>query len=529
MSLILVRPTPVEAAPSPSGRTRWHERLRLPARPSADLLVMLGLVLATLVVQGVNIAGYPAAGDDEGTYLAQAWAVQQGHGLAHYTYWYDHPPVGWLQIAALSWIPALLTPEHLAVANARVIMLPFTAAAVALLYTFGRRLALPRWAAALAGAMFALSPLAVTLQRQLFLDNIAVVWILAAFVLALSPRRNLWHHVAAGLCAAVAVLSKETMLIVLPALVLALWQGTHPTTRKFSLVGFVSVLGLVGLTYPLYALLNGELFPGEDHVSLVGGILFQFQREGSGSFLFDGSDSRAIVESWLYYDGVVIVGGLVAAAVALPFLRTLRAPALAVVLLLLMAMRPGYLPAMYVIQALPFLALCLAGVLAAAAGFVLSYRARATGPSRWIRGTVVTAALLAAAVPVVPGWYEGDRVAMTADANALNRAAVDHLAAMPHSDRTRVMVDDALWLDLVHSGYGAGEGAIWFYKLDLDPAIKLDNGWRDLDYVVSTPIVRESSRGLENVDAAMSNSVVVAAFGTGEERVEIRRVVDASS
>src|SRR5205823_5704919 len=151
--------------------------------------------------------------------------------------------------------------------------------------------------AALAGAMFVFSPLAVTLQRQLFLDNIAVVWILAAFVLALSPRRNLWHHVAAGLCAAVAVLSKETMLIVLPALVLALWQGTHPTPRKFSLVGFVSVLGLVGLTYPLYALLNGELFPGEGHVSLVGGILFQFQREGSGSFLFDGTDSRAIVES----------------------------------------------------------------------------------------------------------------------------------------------------------------------------------------------------------------------------------------
>src|SRR5439155_10880617 len=124
---------------------------------------------------------------------------------------------------------------------------------------------------------------------------------------------------------------------------------------------------------------------------------------------------------------------------------------------------------------------------------------------------------------------EGDRIAMTANANALNREAVDYLAAMPHSDRTRVMVDDALWLDLVHSGYGAGEGAIWFYKLDLDPAIKLENGWRDLDYVVSTPIVRESSRGLESVEAAMSNSVVVAAFGTGGERVEIRRIVAASS
>ncbi len=189
---------------------------------------MLALCLAVLIVQGVNITGYPAVGDDEGTYLAQAWSVQQGDGLAHYTYWYDHPPLGWLQIAALSWIPGQLQPAHLTVANARIIMLPFALIAVGLLYVLGRRLALPRWAAASGAVLFALSPLAATLQRQIYLDNIAVVWMLGAFVLALSPKRHLWHHMAAGCCAAVAILSKETMLVVLPALLVALWQGSHP-------------------------------------------------------------------------------------------------------------------------------------------------------------------------------------------------------------------------------------------------------------------------------------------------------------
>ena len=42
----------------------------------------------------------PQRVDDEGTYTAQAYAVEHFGELAHYTYWYDHPPLGWLQIAA---------------------------------------------------------------------------------------------------------------------------------------------------------------------------------------------------------------------------------------------------------------------------------------------------------------------------------------------------------------------------------------------------------------------------------------------
>jgi hypothetical protein len=528
MSVVLERPTDrlPDLPQRPSRYRRILDALPPLRRPAIaiDIWIMFGLALAALVVHGLNIAGYPAVGDDEGTYLAQAWAVQQGEGLAHYTYWYDHPPLGWLQIAALSWIPATFMPGPLAVANARVLMLPVTAVSVCLLYTLGRRLMLPRWASALGSLLFALSPLAVTLQRQIYLDNIAVVWMLGAFVLALSPKKHLWHHVAAGCCAAVAILSKETMVVVLPALLVALWQGSHASTRKFSIVGFLTLLGLVGILYPLYALLNNELLPGPDHVSLLGGILFQLQRVGSGSFLDPTSASRAIINSWLYYDKVIPIAGIVAALIAFIALRRLRAPALAVLLLLGMAMRPGYLPAMYVIQALPFLSICIAGVLAAGVGIVLKAGPLREGGWRWVRLAVAGVAMAGLASFVVPQWIDGNRIAMTKESNAEFREVVDALAAMPHDADTKVMVDDAIWLDLVGAGYHPGQGAIWFYKLDLDPAVKLANGWHDLDYVVSSPIVRESMSGLPNVTEAMAGSTVVQTFGSGEERIEIRKV-----
>jgi hypothetical protein len=530
MSAVLERSAPhlpVSADPPPPRGIRRPGWLRLPVRipVPADVPILLGLMITVLVVHGINITGYPAVGDDEGTYLAQAWALQQGNGLAHYTYWYDHPPLGWLQIAALSWLPAALQPAHLAVANARVMMLPLSVGSTVLLYLFGRRLMLPRWAATLGSLLFALSPLTATLARQIYLDNIAVTWMLGAFVLALSPKRHLWHHMAAGGCAAAAILSKETMLVVLPALICALWQRSHPSTRKFSVVGFLAILALIGSIYPLYALLRGELLPGDGHVSLLGGILFQLQRQGSGSFLDPTSASRVIVDGWLYYDAILPLAGIAAALVAVVTQHRLRAPALAVLLLLGMAMRPGYLPAMYVIQALPFLALCIAGVLAAGVRVVLAPAKTADLRRRRVRVAVVAVVAAGLAGLVVPRWAEGDRTVLTADPNADYRSAVAALATMPHDADTRVAVDDAIWLDLVRAGYQPGNGAIWFYKIDLDPAVKLRHGWRDLDYVVSTPILRESVRNLGTVTAALEYSQVVRTFGTGADRIEIRKVV----
>ncbi|MCE7079013.1 phospholipid carrier-dependent glycosyltransferase [Streptomyces sp. ST2-7A] len=515
------RPTPVR-----TGRT--------------DALLCSALLIVITAVQAWNMSRFPGLSDDEGTYLAQAWAVQQGEGMTHYTYWYDHPPLGWIQIAALTRIPAWFAPEAMTVGTMRYAMLGISAVCAILVYLLARRLRLPMWAAGLAMVLFGLSPLSVVLQRQIFLDNIAVMWMLVAFWLASSPNRHLWHHFAAGIAGAVSVLTKETMLLVLPALLVTMWRHSHRDTRKFAVSGAITGCFLIGLLYPLYALLNHELFPGTRHVSLIEGAIYQLTRPGSGSVLDPTSDSHSVLMAWLYYDRVLPVGGLLGAVAVLCATRwsvTARAmagPALVVVILAVIALRPsGYLPAMYVIQALPFLALLLAALVASVAHLVLR-RGRPTGRGREGRGTTVVRWTVAGALatgallPVVPQWYDGNRTAMTEDANAGYRAAAVWMREeVPNPESVRVLVDDALWLDLVHAGYEPGPGVIWFYKADLDPAVTrtLPNGWRDVDYVVASPTVRRDAVDLPIVKGAIENSTPVAVFGTGEDRIEIRRIV----
>jgi 4-amino-4-deoxy-L-arabinose transferase-like glycosyltransferase len=531
---------PAQRQPAPKTgsipRTTPPRRLRS-SRP--DLILCGILLVAILVVQGWNIADYPTLSDDEGTYLAQAWSVQQGSGLAHYTYWYDHPPLGWIQIALLTWIPAHISPALMTVGSMRVAMLLVSAVSAILVYVLARRLSLPRWAAGLAMVLFGLSPLSVVLQREIFLDNIAVMWTLLAFCLAASPSRHLWHHFGAGLAAAAGVLTKETMLVILPALMVTMWRHSHRDTRKFALTGAVTACVLIGLSYPLFALLKGELLPGGGHVSLWDGITYQMSRPGSGFVLDPGSGSYGVLHSWLYYDRVLPLGGLAGALLLLATwrwsvtARALAGPALTVAILALVALRPsGYLPAMYVIQALPFLAIVLAGGTASVAHGVLR-RWRTEAENRYVtagRYTLAGVLALAAGAYAVPHWYDGDRTAVTADANAPYRAASSWLKTeVKHPEDTRVLVDDALWLDLVHDGYRPGLGVIWFYKADLDPAVTktMPRGWRDLDYVVASPTVRRDAVDLPNVKAAMQHSKPVATFGTGEDRIEIRQIQNA--
>ncbi|MDO0912171.1 phospholipid carrier-dependent glycosyltransferase [Streptomyces sp. DT2A-34] len=532
---------PAQRQPAPEtrpiSRTTPPQRLRS-SRP--DLVLCGVLLVAILLVQGWNIADYPTLSDDEGTYLAQAWAVQEGRGLAHYTYWYDHPPLGWIQIALLTWIPAALNPESMTVGTMRAAMLVISAVSAVLVYVLGRRLSLPRWAAGLGMVLFGLSPLSVVLQREIFLDNLAVMWTLLAFALAASPSRHLWHHFGAGIAAATAVLTKETMLFVLPAVFVTMWRHSHRDTRKFALTGAVTACALIGLSYPLFALLKGELFPGSGHVSLWDGIKYQMTRPGSGFILDQGSGSYGVLQSWLYYDRVLIFGGLAGGLLLLATwrwsvtARSLAGPSFAVVILALVAMRPsGYLPAMYVIQALPFLALVLAGGTASVAHAVLR-RWRSEAETRYVTGgryALAAVLAIAAGAYVVPRWYDGDRTAVTADANAPYQAASKWLATeVEDPEDTRVLVDDALWLDLVHAGYRPGLGAIWFYKADLDPAVTktMPRGWKDLDYVVASPTVRRDAVDLPNVKAAMEHSTAVAVFGRGEDRIEIRQIQAAS-
>jgi hypothetical protein len=144
----------------------------------------------------------------------------------------------------------------------------------------------------------------------------------------------------------------------------------------------------------------------------------------------------------------------------------------------------------------------------------------------WWRWVAIGPAIVLSIAVVAPRWYEGDRRALNTDDNAPYAQAADYLREeLPGRDGATVVVDDVLWLDCVDAGYPP-DRVIWFYKIDLDSAVaeRLPDGWRDVDYVVSTPAMRQDPGGLPTVQALLTNSTVIASFGPQDGRIEIRRV-----
>ncbi len=252
-------------------RQRVGERL---TRNGRSLLWVLPLLTLTAVTRLINLGGTPQRFDDEGTYVAQAYAVLKLGALSHYTYWYDHPPLGWIQMAGYFGVTGALDRHSSSVAAGREAMVAAAVVSALMLWLLARRIGFGRPTAALAVTLMALSPLAVQFQKSVYLDNVATPWLLATFVLLNTRRRSLSAFIGAGLCFAIAVLSKETYLLAAPAVLWVALRSAPRSTRRYALALAGAVFALVMSTYLVLALLKGELFPGAGHVSLTDGIAF---------------------------------------------------------------------------------------------------------------------------------------------------------------------------------------------------------------------------------------------------------------
>jgi 4-amino-4-deoxy-L-arabinose transferase-like glycosyltransferase len=520
----LARPTSAAVSPVIRLRSVARRAAAFATTHRASLAVVAVLLAVSGTVHGVGMDRSPAAFDDEGTYIAQAWAVLRRGELAHYTYWYDHPPAGWLQMAAYFGLTDAFDRLPYSMQAGREFMLLVHLASCCLVWLLARRCGLRRGTAALAVVLFSLSPLAVDYQRMVFLDNLAVLWILAALVFAASPRRGVGAAAAAGLCMTMAVTSKETALVLLPAVVWMLWRTADRRTRRFNLLVFTVLFVLTSAFYPLYALVKHEFLPGEGHVSLVWSIQWQlFSRADSGTVLDPDSGARGLVMSWLSQDPWVLTAGCLLTPVALLVPR-LRPVALAMAIQVVLMLRGGYLPMPYVIGLLPFAALVIAGV----ADVAWSHRDAMTGRLAILRHAsraVLVAALAAVLVFVGPGWAQADRRHMT-DRRVYLSQAVDWVDQNVPRGR-RILVDDTLWVDLADRGFDPDRlEVIWSFKVDLDPAVRdrLTNGWRDLDYLVLKDVGDLSTLPIQR--AAVENSTIVATFGTGQDAMTIRKVAN---
>ncbi|MFL5848603.1 MAG: glycosyltransferase [Solirubrobacteraceae bacterium] len=511
----------------------WLRDLRAGVRTAVasrgGLVLLLGLLAIVGIVQATNLLHWPNTQFDEGTYISNAWAI--GHGdLAPYTYSYGHPPLAWLFIALWTWAGGIFGDGSFSIDTGREFMVVVTIISCSLLFTLARRLGMGRVFAAGAVLLFSLSPLALFFHRAVLLDNVAIAWVLAAFVLARTPRHRLWAFAASGACFAASVLCKETTLILLPALLLAAGQNADKRTRRYCLTLFASFLGLIALSYPLYATLKGELLPGSGHVSLIGYTIVQlFTREGTGSVFDPNSQAHGIVTAWLKLDPWLVGSALLLGPIALAR-RSTRAISLAYIIQVAMVLRPGYLPNMYVIGLLPFAALIVAGT-----GEALWRKARdmASAVRAWQMRIAVSALAIAAALVVAPRWVHGDRVATTDRPDAPERAAQRWLLNNV-GHRERLIVGDEFWIYLVEHGFDHrpmpggffSATVVVFWPLDYDPAVKrrFPGRWRDFDYLVSTQAIRSTTRLTPTTAQALRHSRVVAQFGRGEGRIEIRAI-----
>jgi hypothetical protein len=209
--------------------------------------------------------------------------------------------------------------------------------------------------------------------------------------------------------------------------------------------------------------------------------------------------------------------------------RATRAVALAFVIGALMVLRPGYLPAMYVIALLPFAALIVAGT---ADGL---WRAQRRSPFPRVGAVLTATAIVALLAVVAPRWQQGDTVAMTARPDSLDREAESWIASNIGHDK-RIIVHDLQWIYLIDHGFDAtpvkggfySRTVVSYWPLDYDPAVKREfpHGWRDFDYIVSTQAMRGDLTRTPITAAAIAHSVVMVRFGEGARAIEIRAIVD---
>ncbi len=475
-----------------------------------------------------GFAGSPGLiNSDEGIYMQQAWAVQYKHfSLSPYTFMYDHPPFGWITIAAYTTVTRAFQRDPTAIIAGREAMLFIHLVTVLFLYLLARRLGLRQFFAGAAVLLFSLSPLALEFQRFVFLDNVAVMWAVIGLWALASPMRSLRSAATAGVACALAVLSKETIFVALIlGVFIMLWDRSDDRNAKIWRSYMRWSFALTAAFYVLYAVVKNEFIPGRGHVSLLGSAWWQLVgRQGSGSVLDPHSGKYMAVIGWLHADPVLLGVGTLAIPAAL-LIKRLRGVAVCLLAQVLFLGTKGYLPFAYATAMFPFAALVIAGVADRIWTLVWRTPQEGTRADQWLwrKPAITGLARLAvvglmalAAVSLTHRWGPSLHEAMSAKPDYAVRDAAQYV--MQHVPaKALLVVDDDVWTDLRMQG----REAVPTFKLDLDPALhrKLNGqGYHGIGYLLLTRYDNQERMIQENlptVKEALDHSQVVRKFGNG--------------
>ncbi len=334
---------------------KWHKF-------SVGIIFLLALTVAGFL-HGYNMLHFPYYESDEGTYTSQAWAMIKEHKITPYTYWYDHPPLGWSFIALWhSILPKQFFTFGSSLDTGRVLMLLVHLITAGLIFYIVYRLTKRSLPAFLAVVVFSISPLAIYFQRRVLLDNIMVMWILlsTAILYIRYEKLKLSTYVLSAIFFALAVLTKITAVMFGPPLLYLVWTHRSPIERFFRVTIWLVISVLTTSIYILAALLRGEFFPGPDHVSFLGALQFQSSRVG-GIFWHQNSAFYSAISDWIQKDIGFMY--LVPAVIVLAILITIFKKKniifflLAVLFYLLFLIRGGIIINFYILPFIPFVAI----------------------------------------------------------------------------------------------------------------------------------------------------------------------------
>lgn len=451
---------------------------------------LAAVVLMTGVAHSFNMAQYPAFFDDEGTYVSQAMSVLYQGRLAPYTYWYDHAPLGWMLMAFWGFITGGFFTFGAAIVSGRVFMLVLQIISALLLFRIVEKLTKQRVLAFLAVVPFALSPLAVTMHRMVFLDNILTPFLLGSLLLLINQTR-LSRILYSGALLAMAVLIKLSMIYFVPAFALMTYFAISKRQRLLAFSGWLAVTGAILALYPLYALLNNELFPtgswlggDADHVSLLETAQWQATRPG-GFFLDENSAFMGNLRDWLRVDTLYLVLGSSAVLISAlwgVFSRSAREQLFLAVITFSYGyylVRGGIVNTQYVIPLLPLLSIHIGLLLRNVVTLPVGRRQFKSALLAVGLGTLFITAYAQNPAPYTINNTRNQLAAIEWVREEVNNGAVVIVDAYALPDL----------MDIDEPNIYLNRGAQHYWKVDFDPALTVgvfNDDWTNIDYVMST-------------------------------------------
>lgn len=505
------------------------------ARPGGELALVIALVLVGLVAHGLNMFNSPgfATFPDEGVYAGRAWAVLRELRLAPHSYTYDHVPAGWLLFSSWMWITGGPDLFGGVIESGRMLMLLLHLAMALLVYRLGRMLSRSRPAAALGAFLFSVSPLAIFYQRLLVLENIMLFWTLLSLDLLLDGRGRLRRVVLSGICFGLALLSKETAIALLPALLFIAVEQRRHHPGPYAMTGWLLPLLMVVSWYFLYAMMKGDLYAATrsfvltvqaGHADLVGQAADALQRPatpGDGVLGVENSFLQLARLHWLPRDAFLLIAGVLATAVNLVRgIRDRRAltAGLLGALPLLYLWRGGMLTQVSILPAVPFLCLNL--------GMLLQ------PVLRHLPATAGSLLALLVAFTLVGGYWQvgGLQPLYTARPGTSFRETLAWVKLSVPSESV-IIAHDAFWPDLREPGLnGPGFANVYSHaRVAVDPEIRdglLRRDWRAVDYLILSPDVARSLVRTQNTLAldVLQHAHLARRWGAGAELFELWKV-----